>query len=172
MTEIDYVLIAIVSLSSIFGLWRGFIREILTMANGTFAIIGTILLFPTSYVFFSTQSEDKMFVIGASTVGVFILITIFMAIVNFLILKIIRPDLFKIIDKPAGFLLGFARGAFIPLLTFTLFSSVMTKDQYPQMLKDSYSLASLEAGAEIFKNLFPGYVDNLEDVIKKQISIE
>jgi membrane protein required for colicin V production len=116
MTWLDYALIAVVGLSALVGIWRGFVREVFALA-GWIAAIAVAMLFageagkliPSG---FATPLART--VIAFTLLFVVILVTV--SIAGLLFTKAVRAVGLGLADRTLGGVFGFARGALILLV--------------------------------------------------------
>lgn len=110
---IDYIFIVIVILSTLFGLARGFIKEIFTVANLMLATLFTYYFFPYSYDFFAKQFTSDTMILAFSIFGVFIVAWIIIALVNSFLIDALGAGKGKGLDRLLGVAFGLLRGALI-----------------------------------------------------------
>lgn len=120
MTEFDYIILAIIIISSLIGLWRGFIRE-------AFSLALWILAFWVAWTFFKELDphliqwiESPTLRMGASF-GILMISTLIVGgIVNFLLIQLVEKTGMTGTDRIMGMVFGAARGALLVAVVFLL----------------------------------------------------
>lgn len=113
MTELDYIFLAILLISSLISLWRGFIRE-------AFSLALWILAFWVSWTFFKEVEpllvdymESPTLRMGAAF-GILMIATLVVGgIVNFLLIQLVEKTGMTGTDRVIGMVFGLARGALL-----------------------------------------------------------
>lgn len=165
LTVFDWIVISIVGLSGILALFRGFIREVLSLMTWLIAAFVTVNYFDDVKVMLEPHIPQKMLLLGISTVGLFIVVLVIFSIINALIMRFLQTggDI-SILDSALGMVFGVARGLFILSLAYVMFAVVMPRDQFPDMVKNARTLPVIEASAGFMQHIAPGYTKRLEEV--------
>ncbi|MBL4759550.1 MAG: CvpA family protein [Mariprofundaceae bacterium] len=156
MNYFDYILIGIVGLSMVLSLWRGFVREIISLiglvaafliASRTSASAGDFL---GQWIPNSTTSDIAGFII------IFVIIMIVVGLIGALIRKLVDMADLTATDRTLGIFFGIARGLLLIALTFLIYTSYTKPDQAwaKQSLLTPYALQ----GAHLLGQVIPeGY---------------
>ncbi|MDX8396858.1 MAG: CvpA family protein [Mariprofundaceae bacterium] len=129
MNFFDYILIGIVGLSMLLSLWRGFIREIISLiglvaafliASRSSAVTGNFL---NQWIPNSTTADIAGFVL------VFVTIMILTGLIGALIRKLVDMADLTATDRTLGMFFGIARGLLLIALTFLIYTSYANLDQ-------------------------------------------
>ncbi|PCI43347.1 MAG: colicin V production protein [Proteobacteria bacterium] len=129
MNYFDYILIAIVGLSMVLSLWRGFVREIISLiglvaafliASRTSGVAGDFL---GQWIPNSTTSDIAGFIM------IFIVIMIVVGLVGALIRKLVDMADLTATDRTLGMFFGIARGVLLIALSFLIYTSYTKPDQ-------------------------------------------
>jgi membrane protein required for colicin V production len=113
MTEIDYVIIGIVVASALFGLFRGFLREVCAIITWIAAIWLSWKFAPSLEPYLGGTLRQPPFGLWAARAIVFILVLIAGSIGTALVSYFARLPLFSTVDRFLGFLFGLARGVLV-----------------------------------------------------------
>jgi len=125
----DYILIGIVGLSMVLSLWRGFVREIISLiglvaafliASRTSGVAGDFL---GQWIPNSTTSDIAGFVM------IFVVIMIVIGLVGALIRKLVDMADLTATDRTLGMFFGIARGLLLIALSFLIYTSYTKPDQ-------------------------------------------
>lgn len=113
MNLLDICILLVVALSSIFGLWRGFVREVLSLLAWIAAIVVARLYSPHLAPLFSsiTDNETARYVLAFA---VLCFVTLLLgALINHFMTRLISLAGLQMTDRLLGALFGVARGVLI-----------------------------------------------------------
>lgn len=171
--EIDYGIMAIVGVSVVFGLLRGFVREAMSLMTWILAgILGTLYCDEVAAWFTSIS------IVGVRLLLAFILIVlttlIVGGIVSHLISKLVKSTKFSITDRIVGTLFGLARGVvIIAIVVLMVNPSVVAKKEIwkSSKLVPQFEPASLWIKAQLPEELLKFYENPYQnsDQIKKTL---
>jgi len=125
----DYILIGIVGLSMLLSLWRGFVREIISLigllaafliASRTSGVAGDFLI---EWIPNSTTADIAGFTM------IFVSIMIVVGLVGALIRKLVDMADLTATDRTLGMLFGIARGVLLIALSFLIYTSYSEPNQ-------------------------------------------
>lgn len=116
MVVIDYVIIAVVVISALVSFARGFLREVLSLAAWSIAIVCAFKLAPAAAPYFGKWLSDPSLQYWAAVVAVFLLTLLICGIVNWLISQLFKEFGTSGTDRSLGILLGAARGVVVVAL--------------------------------------------------------
>ena len=110
---VDIVVLIVVGVSAIFGLWRGFVREVLSVAAWVAAIVVARLYAPHLEPMFTslTDSDTARYVLAFATLCVLTLIV--GAIINNFMVRLVSMAGLQLTDRLLGAVFGVARGVII-----------------------------------------------------------
>lgn len=173
LNEIDYGILGIISVSVLFGLLRGFVREAMSLMTWIVAgILGTLYCDEVGAWFTSIS------IVGVRLLLAFILIVlvtlIIGGIISHLISKLIKSTKFSITDRIIGILFGLARGvAIIAIVVLIVKPSIIAKKEIwkTSVLVPQFEPASLWIKAQLPEELLKFYENPPQnsDDIKKTI---
>jgi membrane protein required for colicin V production len=168
--EIDYGIIGIISVSILFGLLRGFVREAMSLMTWILAgILGSLYCEEVGALFTSIS------MVGVRLLLAFILIVlttlIVGGIVSHLISQLIKSTKFSITDRIIGTLFGLARGVvIIAVVILILKPFVISKKEIwkSSVLVPQFAPASLWIKAQLPEDI----VKFFEDPAKNSVDIK
>ena len=122
ITLLDIIVLAVMLLSGLLAMIRGFMREILSIAAWGAAALTTLYayqkLLPTAKTYFNNETVAAVAVVA----GVFILTLIVVSIITVRISDMILDSRIGALDRTLGFLFGLARGLLIMVVAFLFFA--------------------------------------------------
>jgi membrane protein required for colicin V production len=164
ITLLDIIVLAVMLLSGLLAMIRGFMREILSIAAWGAAALTTLYAFskllPIAKTYFNNDTVATVAVIG----GVFVGTLIVVSIVTVRISDMILDSRIGALDRTLGFLFGLARGLLIIVIAFLFFSWLVTEKQQPDWVRSAKSRTVLEGTGEWLKSFLP---DDPESYLKK-----
>ncbi|WP_315832317.1 CvpA family protein [Bradyrhizobium prioriisuperbiae] len=165
ITLLDIIVLAVMLLSGLLAMIRGFMREILSIAAWGAAAVTTLYTFnkllPTAKTYFNNDTVATIAVIA----GVFIGTLIVVSIITVRISDMILDSRIGALDRTLGFLFGLARGLLIIVVAFLFFAWLVPEKQQPDWVRSAKSRTVLEGAGEWVKSLLP---DDPENTILKR----
>jgi membrane protein required for colicin V production len=165
ITILDLVLLAVMLISGLLAMVRGFMREILSIAAWG-AAAGTTLyafskLLPTAKTYFNNDTVASVVVVA----GVFIGTLIVVSIVTVRISDMILDSRIGALDRTLGFLFGLARGLLIVVVAYQFFNWLVQDKQQPDWVRMAKSRTVLDSTGEWLKG--SGTDDTENTILKK-----
>lgn len=157
MNLVDYILIAIVGLSMVLSLWRGFVREVIS-------VIGLALAFLVASRFSGHAGDYLGQWISSTTVAdiagfglLFIIVMIVVGLVGALIRRLVDLAELTATDRTLGIFFGAARGILLIAVTFLIFTTYNPKANDPILQGSRLTPYAIELG-DMLGHLIPeGY---------------
>ncbi len=165
ITILDLVLLAVMLISGLLAMVRGFMREILSIAAWGAAALVTLYAFskllPTAKTYFNNDTVASVVVVA----GVFVGTLIVVSIVTVRISDMILDSRIGALDRTLGFLFGLARGLLIMVVAYLFFSWLVPDKQRPDWVANAKSRTMLDSTGEWLMGLLP---DDPESTILKR----
>ncbi len=166
ITILDLVLLAVMLISGLLAMVRGFMREILSIAAWGTAALVTLYAYPRllpaakNYI-----GGSDMIATVAVVAGVFILTLIVVSIITVRISDMILDSRIGALDRTLGFLFGLARGLLIVVVAFLFFTWLVPDKQRPDWVTGAKSRLVLQGTGDWLMALLP---DDPENTILKR----
>jgi membrane protein required for colicin V production len=165
ITILDLVLLAVMLISGLLAMVRGFMREVLSIAAWGTAALVTLYAFgkllPTAKTYFNNDTVASVVVVA----GVFIGTLIVVSIITVRISDMILDSRIGALDRTLGFLFGLARGLLIVVVAFLFFSWLVPDKQRPDWVTGAKSRVVLQGTGDWLMSLLP---DDPENTILKR----
>jgi membrane protein required for colicin V production len=165
VTILDLVLLAVMLISGLLAMVRGFMREILSIAAWGAAALVTLFAFskllPTAKTYFNNDTVASVVVVA----GVFIGTLIVVSIITVRISDMILDSRIGALDRTLGFLFGLARGLLIVVVAYQFFVWLVPDKQRPDWVTTAKSRVVLQGTGEWLMSLLP---DDPENTILKR----
>lgn len=165
ITILDFVVLAVMLVSGLLAMVRGFMREVLSIAAWGAAALVTLYAFqkllPTAKTYFSNDTVAAVVVIA----GVFLGTLIVVSIITVRISDMILDSRIGALDRTLGFLFGLARGLLIVVVAYLFFNWLVPEKQRPDWVTNAKSRTVLQGSGDWLMTLLP---DDPENTILKR----
>ena len=155
LTLLDIILLAVMLLSAILAMVRGFMREILSIASWAAAAIVTVLaypkLLPIAKQYISNDIAAAAVVVG----GVFLGVLLVVAMITVKISDMILDSRVGALDRTLGFLFGLARGLVIVVVAFLFFAWLVPERSQPDWVLNAKSRVVLQSTGAALMSMLP-----------------
>src|SRR5215218_3673744 len=150
ITILDLVLLAVMLISGLLAMVRGFMREILAIAAWGTAAIVTLYSFskllPTAKTYFNNDTVASVVVVA----GVFVGTLVVVSVITVRISDMILDSRIGALDRTLGFLFGLARGLLIVVVAFLFFTWLVPDKQRPDWVTGAKSRVVLQGTGDWF----------------------
>jgi len=183
LNYLDYFVIAVMCLSTLFAFIRGFLGSFLSLAGWIASILLTYIAFPYIEPILASKIKSQIIVIIAGHAGLLIGFLIAFGMINLFATFAVKGLTTGIIDRSLGAFFGVMRGAmivsFLFLIAFTsisIFNGIdddkKAEEQLPKWLADAKTYPYLKDGSEMLASFIPdSFYDRLskmyEEVTRK-----
>ena len=113
MIWVDYFILAIITVSALLSLWRGFIKEALSLVTWVAALWVAMLFFDDLARYLAQWIETRSIRGAVAFAVIFVGTVIAGGIVNFMVGKLVEKSGLSATDRALGVLFGVARGVVI-----------------------------------------------------------
>lgn len=156
MNFIDYILIAIVGLSMVLSIWRGFVREIISLIGLVAAFLLASRFSGQSGDFLSQWINNPTAADIAGFFLIFVIVMIVVGLVGSLLRGLVDMAALTATDRTLGIFFGAARGMFLIALCFLVYTSYSKPDA--KWLKESQLTPyAIELGEMLGQMIPEGY---------------
>jgi membrane protein required for colicin V production len=166
ITLLDIVLLAVMLVSGLLAMIRGFMREVLSIAAWVAAALVTVYAFPRllpqAKQYFTSDLVATAVVIAGVFLGTLIVVSIFTIKVSDMVLD----SRIGALDRTLGFLFGLARGLVIVVVAFLFFAWLVPEKSQPSWVRDAKSKVVLKGTGDWLMSMLP---DDPESTILKRL---
>jgi membrane protein required for colicin V production len=166
VTLLDIVLIAVMLISGLLAMIRGFMREILSIASWAAAAGVTLYaypkLVPQAKQYFASDLVATAVVVGGVFLGTLLVVSIFTIKISDMVLD----SRVGALDRTLGFLFGLARGLVIVVVAFLFFAWLVPERSQPGWVKDAKSKVVLKGTGDWLISMLP---DDPESTILRRL---
>ena len=161
---LDLGLIAVVLISALLAMLRGFTREILAIASWIAATVAARYLYVYLLPYVKPYISKEPWASIASATAIFFVALIIVSIVTVNLSDAILDSRIGAVDRSLGFLFGAARGFVLCVIAFLFFTMFTSAEKQPVWVKTAKSRPLLETTGEDMKTLLPR--DFLNNIMK------
>jgi len=155
ITLLDIGLIAVMLVSGLLAMIRGFMREVLSITAWVLAAGATLYaygkLLPAATAYFNSDLIAKGAVIG----GVFLITLLVVSVVTVRISDMVLDSRVGALDRTLGFLFGLGRGLIIVVVAFGFFDWLVPAKAQPTWVTDAKSKVFLANTADWLRSMSP-----------------
>ena len=164
MTELaalDYIVIAVLSLSGIIALIRGLTREVLSIIGWIAAFYGALFALPLLRDFVRGVISPDWIADGVILVVVFVAILIGFGLASKAFTDKLKKSPIGLLDRVLGLAFGIARGIVIVSFAYLILLLLLPPDDHPDWVREAKSTPVLKSATAILVRIIP--FDNLSD---------
>jgi membrane protein required for colicin V production len=165
ITLLDIIVLAVMLLSGLLAMIRGFMREILSIAAWGAAALTTLYAFPRLLPTAKTYFNNETIAMVAVVAGVFLGTLLIATIITSRISDMVLDSRIGALDRTLGFLFGLGRGLLIVVVAFLFFTWLVPDKQQPDWVRSAKSLSVLQSSGAWLQSLLP---DDPESTILKR----
>jgi membrane protein required for colicin V production len=160
ITLLDIILLAVMLISGLLAMIRGFMREILSIGAWGIAAIAALTFYSKlapivkSYVSLGDTATNAI-----SAAVVFLVTLLIVAIITVRISDIILDSRVGALDRTLGFLFGLGRGLLVVVVAFLFFAWLVPDRSQPEWVRGAKSKVVLQSTGQWLISLLPEDLD-------------
>jgi len=166
ITLLDGIVIVVMLVSALLAMYRGFLREVLSIASWVVAAGVTLMfhkqLLPTVKVY---VPNDQV-ALGVTIVGIFVVTLLVVSWITMKISDFVLDSAFGALDRSAGFLFGAARGLLLIVVAMLFFNGFVPAQQQPKWIVAAKSKPIVDYLGERLLAVMP---ENAEEQILQKL---
>ena len=120
LTNFDYLILAIMVISTLFALFKGFLKTSLSIIGWFIAAGVSIFALPYIKPYLAPHIQNELLLMWIGRSVLFVIALVVMAIINYQILLALSSVKGGAVDRSLGFGLGLVRGALISCVIFLI----------------------------------------------------
>ena len=164
---LDIVLIAVVVLSGLLALLRGFVHEVLSFGAWVGAALVSLYAFP--YLQPHMRSLIAVHVVAdiVSGVALFLLALVVFSLIARSIARRVQESSLSALDRTLGLVFGLVRGAVLVSLAWLIFAWLVPEQQRPNWVQEARAVPMLKQGADMLRSLVPeSFLESVGDAAR------
>ncbi len=169
ITLLDIILLAVMLISGLLAMIRGFMREILSIGAWGIAAIAALTFYSKlapivkSYVSLGDTATNAI-----SAAVVFLVTLLIVAIITVRISDIILDSRVGALDRTLGFLFGLGRGLLVVVVAFLFFAWLVPDRSQPEWVRGAKSKVVLQSTGQWLISLLPEDLDKIITKFRRQ----
>lgn len=166
LTLLDIVLLAVMLISGLLAMVRGFMREILSIASWVIAAGVTLYGFSRTVPYVKQYVTNDLLANGIAIGGLFLGTLLIVSIITVKISDAILDSRVGALDRTLGFVFGLARGLIIMVVAFLFFAWLVPAKTQPDLARNARSRVVLQGTGDWLLSMLP---DDPETAILKRL---
>ncbi len=151
---LDGVVIAIVLISALLAMFRGFVREILSIAAWVAAALIAYFFYEDALPYVLDFVDNRAVATGLAAAGVFVVALIVVSLITMKISDYVMDSPIGALDRLLGFLFGAARGVLLLIVAVILFNYLVTENR-PTWVTSAVTYPQLSEWGEQLLTMIP-----------------
>ncbi len=166
ITLLDIILLAVMLISGLLAMIRGFMREILSIAAWGIAALVTLYSYAKVLPIAQQYVSSTMVATGISVGGIFLITLLIVSIITVRISDMILDSRVGALDRTLGFLFGLGRGLIIVVVAFLFFAWLVPDRSQPEWVRSAKSKIVLQSTGQWLMSMLP---EDPESTILKRL---
>jgi len=163
---LDIGLIAVMLVSGILAMVRGFMREVLSIAAWVIAAVVTLYGYATAVPYAKQYISNDLIATGVAVAALFLGTLLVVSLFTVKISDLVLDSRVGALDRSLGFLFGLGRGLVIMVVAFLFFVWLVPAKSLPDWVKSARSRPVLQGTGDWLLSLLP---DDPETAILKRL---
>lgn len=166
ITLLDIILLAVMLISALLAMVRGFMREILSIASWVIAAGVTLYAYPRLLPMAKQYVTSDIVATGVVIAGTFLGTLLIVSIFTIKISDMVLDSRVGALDRTLGFMFGLGRGLIIVVVAFLFFAWLVPDRSQPEWVKNAKSRLVLQGTGQWLMSMLP---DDPESTILRRL---
>lgn len=167
---LDLAVIAIVLVSGMLALLRGFTREVLAILSWVAAAAAAYYLHPLAMPYVKPYISKDELALAAAVASVFFIALVVVSLFTVKLSDIILDSKIGALDRSLGFVFGAVRGLLLAMVAFLFYGWLVPDTNQPEWVRNARAKPILAAGGEKLREMLPDDIDSIIAKIKSKKS--
>jgi membrane protein required for colicin V production len=163
---LDLGLIAVVLVSALLAMLRGFTREVLAIASWAAAAVAAVYLHPLALPYVKPYIAKDVIALAVAAAAVFFVTLIIVWLITIKLSDAILDSKIGALDRSLGFLFGAVRGLLLCVIAFLFFNWLVPAQTQPEWVKTARMRPLLQATGDQLIAVLP-LPDEVEGFLNK-----
>lgn len=168
----DAIVYSVLFISAIISLFRGFIREFLSLATWIGAGLVTLTLVDNVIAFLNQYFTSAMAAAIFGTLGTYFLVLLAIGSLSRLLLRYVREGTeVGWVDNVMGLVFGVFKGGLVIVLGFILVTLIFKEEGYPEWIRTASTLPAVQTASIKVVRMMPDYLGSISSLNQPQENI-
>jgi membrane protein required for colicin V production len=159
ITLLDLILLAVMLISALLAMVRGFLREVFSIAAWVLAAIATVYAFPRLLPVAKQYVSQDLVATAVVVAGVFLGTLMIVSLVTMKISDVVLDSRIGALDRTLGFMFGLGRGLLIVVVAFLFFVWLVPERGQPDWVRNAKSKVVLTSTGSWLMSMLPQDLD-------------
>lgn len=166
ITLLDGIVIVVMLVSALLAMYRGFLREVLSIASWAAAAAVAFLFYKQLLPSVKVYIPNDNVALGVTVIGLFVVTLLVVSWITMKISDFVLDSAFGALDRSAGFLFGAARGLLLIVVAMQFFNWFVPPPQQPKWVTAAKSKPIVDYLGE---RLLAALPENAEETILQKL---
>ncbi len=167
VNALDIVVVAVLLLSGLFAMMRGFVHEVLSITAWIGAALATLYGLPLARPIAQQHIETGWMADAVAAGAIFLVTLVVLSLITHTIAKRVRDSALNSLDRALGFGFGLVRGAVLVCIAYILGLGRMGPDDQPTWLAQAKTRPMIAYGAGLLQAALPAEYGMAESQTKR-----
>jgi membrane protein required for colicin V production len=155
ITILDGILIAVMLISAILAMIRGFTREVFSIAAWVIAALATYMFWDDAMPYVQSYIDDRNVALGVTVIGIFFITLLVVSLITMRISDFILDSKVGPLDRTLGFIFGAARGLILVVIAVLFLNFFVAPERQPVWIAEAKSKPWLDSIGNDLLNALP-----------------
>jgi membrane protein required for colicin V production len=155
ITILDGILIAVMLISAILAMIRGFTREVFSIAAWVIAALATYMFWDDAMPYVQNYIDDRNVALGVTVIGIFFITLLVVSLITMRISDFILDSKVGPLDRTLGFIFGAARGLILVVIAVLFLNFFVAPERQPVWIAEAKSKPWLDSIGNDLLNALP-----------------
>jgi membrane protein required for colicin V production len=152
---VDLIVVAVILLSGIFALARGFVKEVLSIVSWVGAVFATLHGYNVANAFVHQFIDSPMIAMAIAGGGLFLVTLFTLSFISGLVANRVRGSVVGSVDRSLGFVFGLVRGFVLVSIAYLALSWVLPPEEQPKWVRAAKTMPLMAQGAALLSAAAP-----------------
>ena len=155
ITILDGILLAVMLVSALLAMIRGFTREVFSIAAWVIAALATYMFWEDVLPYVQGYIDDRNVALGVTVIGIFFITLLVVSLITMRISDFILDSKVGPLDRTLGFIFGAARGLILVVIAVLFLNFFIAPERQPIWIAEAKSKPWLDNIGNDLMNALP-----------------
>lgn len=160
MNGIDVGILLVVLISSLMGLFRGLVQEVMSLVSWGGSGLGTFFCLPLARHICRQHIQNPLLADGVTAVGLFVVFLILFSLLSHFLSHVVRQSSLGGVNRSLGAAFGILRGVVFICIVEIVMSSFVERSHHPEAVKNGRFSSMIYQVSDILFQALPASAQN------------